>query len=86
MDTTTFKAFEALVKAAQHHNNGWTPDWKNGFSKCVIVVDYDDPDGQQFLIDDRRSVSGPLAFPNMEKAISFIDQYEELLIQAKPLL
>ncbi len=74
-------ALAQLSQLMQVYNNGWVPDWKDGDWKYVIEG-YEDT----FLIEQRSSWISFLSFKTQAIAELFLENFKDLITNAKPLL
>jgi len=79
------KASIALAQLSQLmfvYNKGWEPDWKNANKKkYCIIFNVDVPSLSELLTTQHF-----LAFKTREIRIKFLENFRDLILQAKPLL
>jgi hypothetical protein len=74
-------ALAQLSQLMQVYNDGWVPDWKDDNYKHNIEYYIDET-----IIETRCSYSSFLAFKTQETAKLFLENFKDLITNAKPLL
>ena len=74
-------ALAQLCQLRDRYNDGWKPDWNDGTNKYSIYFTHDEIDGVCEYCSHR-----VLAFKTLELRDKFVENFEDLIEIAKPLL
>ena len=77
----SYNALRKLLQLRDHYNDGWEPDWTNDYSKFVIWIDRNSL--AKACITNGSHI---LTFKMPELRDEFLNNFEQLIIEAKPLL
>ena len=76
------EAFEALRRLIYAYNKRWTPSWSNGLQTKYVLRFHEESIVRGSCTRGRHF----LAFKRDEDSIKFLENYEKLILTAKPLL
>lgn len=75
-------ALSQLCQWRDRYNDGWKPDW-NDYESSKYIIEYNE---DKIEVDTYESVQRVLAFKSPEIRNKFLEDFQDLIEQAKPLL